>query len=151
MNGYRCMHKAPYFVKLFYALKHSITNENLLFDIQTAYIGDDLPHVEDGQGQPTSPLNAAEVHGNSNGILALTETHESPKKRNSKRSVIFRRKDELTDRQQREANLGTILVCISLLFILCQSIKIIPDVSNLILQVGVHGSKILQNVFVNQL
>ena len=35
----------------------------------------------------------------------------------------------LTDRQQREANLGTILVGISLLFICCQSIKIIPDVS----------------------
>ena len=36
----------------------------------------------------------------------------------------------LTDRQQREANLGTILVGISLLFICCQSIKIIPDVSS---------------------
>ena len=35
----------------------------------------------------------------------------------------------MTERQQREANLGAILVCISLLFILCQSIKIIPDVS----------------------
>ena len=37
----------------------------------------------------------------------------------------------LTDRQQREANLGTILVGISLLFICCQSIKIIPDVSTI--------------------
>ena len=37
----------------------------------------------------------------------------------------------LTDRQQREANLGTILVGISLLFICCQSIKIIPDVSSI--------------------
>ena len=39
------------------------------------------------------------------------------------------RRDETTERQRREANLGIILVCISLLFILCQSIKIVPDVS----------------------
>ena len=71
---------------------------------------------------------------NSNGILALAETQRSPKRIRSKRSVIFRKKVELTDRQQREANLGTILVCISLLFILCQSIKIIPDVSDIYLK-----------------
>ena len=64
------------------------------------------------------------------GILALAETLESPKRTSYKRNVSFRKKEELTDRQQREANLGTILVCISLLFILCQSIKIIPDVSS---------------------
>ena len=64
------------------------------------------------------------------GILALAETLESPKRQSYKRNVSFRKKEELTDRQQREANLGTILVCISLLFILCQSIKIIPDVSS---------------------
>lgn len=40
------------------------------------------------------------------------------------------KRDEMTERQRREANLGTILVCISLLFILCQSVKIVPDVSN---------------------
>ena len=41
-----------------------------------------------------------------------------------------RRRYEMTEKQKREANLGTILVCISLLFIACQSIKIVPDVSN---------------------
>ena len=42
------------------------------------------------------------------------------------------RRDETTERQRREANLGTVLVCISILFILCQSIKIVPDVSNIL-------------------
>ena len=41
-----------------------------------------------------------------------------------------RRRHDMTEKQRREANLGTILVCISLLFIACQSIKIVPDVSN---------------------
>ena len=39
-----------------------------------------------------------------------------------------RRRHDMTEKQRREANLGTILVCISLLFIACQSIKIVPDV-----------------------
>lgn len=34
---------------------------------------------------------------------------------------------EMTTRQRREANLGIVLVSISVLFILCQSVKIIPD------------------------
>ena len=91
--------------------------------------------MDDAQEDTSSPSqrvlsDECPNHENSNGILALAETTETPKRSKFKRSVIFRKKDELTDRQQREANLGTILVCISLLFILCQSIKIIPDVSN---------------------
>ena len=35
---------------------------------------------------------------------------------------------EMTARQKREANLGIVLVSISVLFIVCQSVKIIPDV-----------------------
>ena len=95
--------------------------------------------MEVAQDDTSSPLQG-EVNQdvpneeNSNGILALAETQRSPKRIRSKRSVIFRKKVELTDRQQREANLGTILVCISLLFILCQSIKIIPDVSNILVK-----------------
>ena len=88
--------------------------------------------MEIGQGQPLSPLNGEEVDEHLNGVLDLAETLESPKRQSFKRKVIFENRNKLTDRQQREANLGTILVCISLLFILCQSIKIIPDVSNLI-------------------
>ena len=34
----------------------------------------------------------------------------------------------MTARQKREANLGIVLVSISVLFIVCQSVKIIPDV-----------------------
>jgi len=95
--------------------------------------------VEDAQDHVSSPLQGdidqdVQKEENSNGILAIAETHGSPKRIRSKRSVNFRKKVELTDRQQREANLGTILVCISLLFILCQSIKIIPDVSDIYLK-----------------
>ena len=35
---------------------------------------------------------------------------------------------EMTSRQRREANLGVVLISISILFIACQSVKIIPDV-----------------------
>ena len=35
---------------------------------------------------------------------------------------------EMTSRQKREANLGVVLISISILFILCQSVKIIPDI-----------------------
>ena len=35
---------------------------------------------------------------------------------------------EMTSRQRREANLGVVLISISVLFIVCQSVKIIPDV-----------------------
>ncbi len=35
---------------------------------------------------------------------------------------------EMTSRQKREANLGVVLISISVLFIVCQSVKIIPDV-----------------------
>ena len=35
---------------------------------------------------------------------------------------------EMTSKQRREANLGIVLVSISVMFILCQSVKIIPDV-----------------------
>ena len=102
--------------------------------------GNDIQQGEVAQDDVSSPLQG-EVNqdvpnkDNSNGIVALAETQGSPKRIRSKRSVIFRKKVELTDRQQREANLGTILVCISLLFILCQSIKIIPDVSNIYFKV----------------
>ncbi|TRY71962.1 hypothetical protein TCAL_01149 [Tigriopus californicus] len=34
---------------------------------------------------------------------------------------------DMTSRQKREANLGVVLISISILFILCQSVKIIPD------------------------
>lgn len=34
---------------------------------------------------------------------------------------------EMTSRQKREANLGVVLISISILFIICQSVKIIPD------------------------
>ena len=34
---------------------------------------------------------------------------------------------EMTSRQKREANLGVVLISISILFILCQSVKIVPD------------------------
>ena len=53
----------------------------------------------------------------------------------------------LTDRQQREANLGTILVGISLLFICCQSIKIIPDVSKTFVSVFMCNVLIGDNIF----
>ena len=68
---------------------------------------------------------------------AQNQNQETPKiigvSRNSSRISrnYSKKRDEMTERQQREANLGAILVCISLLFILCQSIKIIPDVSNI--------------------
>ena len=39
---------------------------------------------------------------------------------------------EMTARQRREANLGIVLVSISVLFIICQSVKIIPDVYEII-------------------
>ena len=78
--------------------------------------------------QTNQPLD----NDHANGILALNENQTAPPKReNSKKSLNFTKRDEMTHRQQREANLGTILVCISLLFILCQSIKIIPDVSSM--------------------
>lgn len=35
---------------------------------------------------------------------------------------------EMTSRQKREANLGVVLISISILFIVCQSVKIVPDV-----------------------
>ena len=34
---------------------------------------------------------------------------------------------EMTSKQRREANLGIVLVSISVMFILCQSVKVIPD------------------------
>ena len=39
---------------------------------------------------------------------------------------------EMTARQRREANLGIVLVSISVLFILCQSVKIVPDLYEVI-------------------
>ena len=39
---------------------------------------------------------------------------------------------EMTARQRREANLGYVLVSISVLFIICQSFKIIPDIYEVI-------------------
>ena len=68
-------------------------------------------------------------------VEAQNQNQATPKiigvSRNSSRISrnYSKKRDEMTERQQREANLGAILVCISLLFILCQSIKIIPDVS----------------------
>ena len=64
-------------------------------------------------------------------VKMASTTVASPSKRNQSLTSekIENRTILLTDRQQREANLGTILVGISLLFIFCQSIKIIPDVS----------------------
>jgi hypothetical protein len=38
----------------------------------------------------------------------------------------------MTSRQKREANLGVVLITISILFILCQSVKIIPDMYEVI-------------------
>ena len=35
---------------------------------------------------------------------------------------------EMTAKQRREANLGIVLILISLLFIVCQSVKIFPDI-----------------------
>ena len=35
---------------------------------------------------------------------------------------------EMTSRQKREANLGVVLIAISVIFIVCQSFKIVPDV-----------------------
>ena len=80
--------------------------------------------------QITSLVNAEEEIAHTNGSPAIAQKPATPQRENSKRSTNSRNRDEMTERQQREANLGTILVCISLLFILCQSIKIIPDVSN---------------------
>ena len=73
-------------------------------------------------------LDAGKEHG-----VSLTNENQttSPKRVSPKSSTYSTKRDEMTERQQREANLGTILVCISLLFILCQSIKIIPDVSTI--------------------
>jgi hypothetical protein len=83
------------------------------------------------QGDP-SQLNQPLDDEKSNGVLALNENQAPPPKRqNSKKCLNLTKRDEMTDRQQREANLGTILVGISLLFIVCQSIKIVPDVSNI--------------------
>ena len=64
-------------------------------------------------------------------VKMASTTVASPSKRNQSLTSekIENKTVLLTDRQQREANLGTILVGISLLFIFCQSIKIIPDVS----------------------
>ena len=64
-------------------------------------------------------------------IKMASSSIASPMKRNQRvtSEKIDNKPVLLTDRQQREANLGTILVGISLLFIFCQSVKIIPDVS----------------------
>ena len=35
---------------------------------------------------------------------------------------------DMTAKQRREANLGTVLILISILFIVCQSVKIFPDI-----------------------
>ena len=46
----------------------------------------------------------------------------------------------MTARQRREANLGIVLVSISVLFILCQSVKIVPDLYEVIYcRIGTSG------------
>ena len=93
---------------------------------------------------------AEQQSAQSNGSTGQGETQASPNpglSRNSSRISrnFFKKRDEMTDRQQREANLGTILVCISLLFILCQSIKIIPDVSTVASHTDITQLYILSN------
>ena len=46
----------------------------------------------------------------------------------------------MTSRQRREANLGFVLMCISIIFIICQSVKIVPDLYEMIYcRIGTSG------------
>ena len=47
---------------------------------------------------------------------------------------------EMTSRQRREANLGIVLISISVIFIICQSVKIVPDLYEMIYcRIGTTG------------
>ena len=62
-------------------------------------------------------------------VLALNADSASPNQ-----------ESEMTARQQREANLGIVLISISVMFIICQSVKIIPDVYEVLFcRIGTTG------------
>ena len=96
------------------------------------------PQKDDDEGIQQSAVlevQVVEVANGGNDSSSPTNTSSRNSRNGTPRenSRRFRKQtSEMTEKQKREANLGIILVCISVLFILCQSVKIVPDVSKIV-------------------